>query len=94
MQRVAALEQRGGNQYPAIDRKAQQQEAQVGTQYLAEIDGRAYANLKLLTQVGRAYFNEQKNKKRAAEYQLKRLREPTQSRKPKSATKPNGSATP
>lgn len=59
----------------AEDKKQKQQDAKQQTASLDEIDGRAYTNLKMLTQVGRAYWNEHGNRKRAAEYQLSALHE-------------------
>ena len=47
--------------------------AKAGTASLDEIDGRAYTNLKTLTKVGRAYWREHGDLKRAGEYQLNAL---------------------
>jgi hypothetical protein len=66
----------------AEQKKALQQDAKQATATLDEIDGRAYQNLKMLTKAGRAYWNEHKNRKRAAEYHLNNLHE--------AATKPAG----
>jgi hypothetical protein len=55
------------------DKKAAQQDSKLETTSIDEIDGRAYTNLKMLVTVGRAYWNELKDKKRAGEYQLNAL---------------------
>ena len=57
----------------AEQKKTHQQDAKAGTSSLDEIDGRAYTNLKTLTKVGRAYWNEHGDRKRAGEYQLNAL---------------------
>ncbi len=57
----------------AEQKKTHQQDAKAGTSSLDEIDGRAYTNLKTLTRVGRAYWNEHGDRKRAGEYQLNAL---------------------
>ena len=59
----------------AEQKKTHQQDAKTGTSALDEIDGRTYTNLKTLTRVGRAYWNEHGDRKRAGEYQLNALHE-------------------
>ncbi len=59
----------------AEQKKTHQQDAKTGTSSLDEIDGRTYTNLRTLTKVGRAYWNEHGNRQRAGEYQLNALNE-------------------
>ena len=57
----------------AEQKKTDQVVAKAGTGSLDEIDGRAYTNLKTLAKVGRAYWREHGDLKRAGEYQLNAL---------------------
>lgn len=57
----------------AEQKKSDQVVAKAGTASLDEIDGRAYTNLKTMAKVGRAYWREHGDLKRAAEYQLNAL---------------------
>lgn len=57
----------------AEQKKTDQVVARAGTGSLDEIDGRAYTNLKTLAKVGRAYWREHGDLKRAGEYQLNAL---------------------
>lgn len=57
----------------AEQKKTDQVAAKAGTASLDEIDGRAYTNLKTLAKVGRAYWREHGDLKRAGEYQLNAL---------------------
>jgi hypothetical protein len=57
----------------AEQKKTDQVVAKAGTASLDEIDGRAYTNLKTLAKVGRAYWREHGDPKRAGEYQLNAL---------------------
>ena len=57
----------------AEQKKTDQVTAKAGTASLDEIDGRAYTNLKTLVKVGRAYWREHGDLKRAEEYQLNAL---------------------
>jgi hypothetical protein len=57
----------------AEQKKTDQVVAKAGTASLDEIDGRAYTNLKTLAKVGRAYWREHGDLKRAGEYQLNAL---------------------
>ena len=57
----------------AEQKKTDQVVARAGTASLDEIDGRAYTNLKTLAKVGRAYWREHGDLKRAGEYQLNAL---------------------
>ncbi|MBI5481844.1 MAG: hypothetical protein HY906_23510 [Deltaproteobacteria bacterium] len=66
----------------AESKKAHQEEAKARTEDLDEIDGRAYFNMKLLCQVGRAYFNEHGDPGRAGGYQLNALHVATAKRTP------------
>jgi len=59
----------------AEQKKSHQQEAKTGTASLDGLDGRAYTNMKMMTSVGRAYWNEHGDRKRAGEYQLNALHE-------------------
>ncbi|APR77860.1 Hypothetical protein A7982_03207 [Minicystis rosea] len=65
----------------AEQKKGTQQDAKQETSSVNELDGRAYTNVKTLVQVGRAYWNEHANRKRAAEYNLSGLLETTTKRK-------------
>jgi hypothetical protein len=57
----------------AEQKKTDQVVAKAGTASLDEIDGRAYTNLKTMAKVGRAYWREHGDLKRAGEYQLNAL---------------------
>lgn len=75
-------------------KKGDQQDAKAGTTSRHEIEGRAYTNLKMLTDAGRAYWNDQKNPARAAEYQLNKLHPRKNAAKPASAAKPANAPSP
>lgn len=73
-------------------KKGYQEQAKMDTADLDEIDGRAYWNLKRLTQTGRSYWLEQGNASRAQAYTLTGLR--SSSAKPKAPEPKTESATP
>lgn len=62
---------------PALAEKksTDQRDARTETSTLDELDGRTYTNLKMLTRVGRVYWKEHGNRRRAGEYQLNALHE-------------------